>query len=114
MARTAGPVAVARGRPVAIRHQVREEEGERYRPEDFAHLDVGETIAYNKGRSGRGAKVARGRTAYLYCTRQPDGVPEPGSDNGPPAGHAIMLDADSRGGSRGDRRLLRRAAGPGP
>jgi len=65
---------LARGGAVAIRHQVREEEGERFRPEDFAHLDVGEAIAYNKGRPGRSAKVVKGRTRYLFCTRQPEGT----------------------------------------
>ena len=31
-------------------------------------------IAYNKGREGRLAKVARGRTAYLFCTSRPAGA----------------------------------------
>jgi hypothetical protein len=66
--------ALAGGKDLAIRHRVREEREERFRPEDFAHLDVGDIIAYNKGRPGRLAKVAKGRAAYIFCTQKPDGA----------------------------------------
>jgi hypothetical protein len=66
--------ALARGQDLVIRHQIREEKEERFRPEDFAHLDVGDIIAYNKGRPGRTAKVAKGRAAYIFCTQKPDGT----------------------------------------
>jgi hypothetical protein len=35
---------------------------------------VGDIIAYNKGRAGRHAKVARGRASYLFCTEKPAGT----------------------------------------
>jgi len=66
--------ALAGGREIAVRHCVREEERERHRAEDFAQLDVGDIIAYNKGRAGRHAKVARGRASYLFCTEKPAGT----------------------------------------
>ena len=65
--------ALATGKQMAVRHQVRTEERERFRAEDFAHLNVGDIIAYNKGRKGRLAKVAKGRAAFHPCTRRPDG-----------------------------------------
>ncbi|HEX3729924.1 MAG TPA: TraM recognition domain-containing protein [Opitutaceae bacterium] len=65
--------ALGGGRALAVRRRTREEREERIRAEDFARLDVGEIVAYNKGRTGRAAKVARGRAAYLPCTRRPDG-----------------------------------------
>jgi hypothetical protein len=66
--------ALATGREIVIRQRVRTEEKERFRAEDFAHLDVGDIVAYNKGREGRTAKVAKGRARYHFCTRKPDGV----------------------------------------
>jgi hypothetical protein len=66
--------ALARGKDLVIRHQTREEKEERFQAEDFAHLDVGDIIAYNKGRQGRLAKVAKGRAEYNFCTRKPDGI----------------------------------------
>ena len=72
--RRRGPATLATGREAAVRHRIREEEKERFRPEDFAHLDVGEIITYNKGRPGRAAKVGKGRAGYLSCTRRPDGT----------------------------------------
>lgn len=66
--------ALAAGRNLAIRHQVGREERQRFRPEDFTHLDVGDIIAYNKGRPGRSAKVAKGRAAYTFCTERPAGL----------------------------------------
>ncbi|MGD1031000.1 MAG: TraM recognition domain-containing protein [Opitutaceae bacterium] len=66
--------ALGTGREIRIRHQVRCAEKERFRAEDFAHLNVGDIIAYNKGRKGRAAKVVRGRAAYHFCTKKPDGV----------------------------------------
>ena len=65
--------ALSDGKELVVRHHVREEEKERHRPEDFSHLNVGEIIAYNKGRPGRVAKVAKGRAAYIFCTRKPEG-----------------------------------------
>jgi hypothetical protein len=47
--------ALGAGRAMTIRHRVGEEERERFRPEDFAQLNVGDIIAYNKGRTGRRA-----------------------------------------------------------
>jgi hypothetical protein len=66
--------ALAGGKDLVIRHQIREEKEERFRAEDFAHLDVGDIIAYNKGRPGRTAKVTKGRAAYIFCTQKPDGT----------------------------------------
>ncbi|HVW22037.1 MAG TPA: TraM recognition domain-containing protein [Opitutaceae bacterium] len=65
--------ALGGGRALAIRRRTREEREERIRAEDFARLDVGEIVAYNKGRPGRAGKVARGRAEYLPCTRRPAG-----------------------------------------
>ncbi|MGH7995036.1 MAG: TraM recognition domain-containing protein [Opitutaceae bacterium] len=65
--------ALATGRDLTIRHRSQEERMPRFRPEDFALLDVGEAIGYNKGRPGRLGKVARGRVSYLECTRPPAG-----------------------------------------
>ncbi len=65
--------ALGSGRPVAVRHQVRTEEKKRFGAEDFAHLNVGDIVAYNKGRKGRTAKVSKGRAAFHPCTRKPDG-----------------------------------------
>jgi hypothetical protein len=66
--------AIARGRSLAIRHRVGQEERPRFCPEDFALLDVGDIIAYNKGRPGRSAKVAKGRAAFHFCTEKPAGL----------------------------------------
>jgi hypothetical protein len=66
--------ALGSGKEISVRHQVRTEEKARFRAEDFAHLDVGDIIAYNKGRKGRIAKVTKGRAAYHFCTRRPDGI----------------------------------------
>ena len=66
--------ALRTGREIIVRHQVQTEEKERFRAEDFAHLDVGEIVAYNKGREGRIAKVTKGRSDYLFCTRKPEGA----------------------------------------
>jgi hypothetical protein len=66
--------ALGAGRAMTIRHRVGEEERERFRPEDFAQLNVGDIIAYNKGRTGRTAKVAKGRAAYIFCTERPAGL----------------------------------------
>ena len=66
--------ALGSGRDLVMRHRVRDEEGERYRAEDFAHLDVGDIIAFNKGRPGRFGKVTKGRASYHFCTRKPQGT----------------------------------------
>jgi hypothetical protein len=66
--------ALGGGKGLVIRHQIREEKEERFRAEDFAHLDVGDIIAYNKGRPGHWAKVSKGRAAYIFCTQKPEGV----------------------------------------
>jgi hypothetical protein len=66
--------ALGGARGLAIRHRVGEEERERFRPEDFTHLNIGDIVAYNKGRSGRTAKVAKGRAVYGFCTRKPAGL----------------------------------------
>jgi len=66
--------ALNTGREIRIRHQVRCTEKERFRAEDFAHLNVGDIIAYNKGRKGRLSKVMRGKAVYHFCTQKPDGV----------------------------------------
>ena len=66
--------ALRGGREMVVRHQVCEEERERHRAEDFSHLNVGEVIAYNKGRPGRLAKVVKGRTQYGFCTQRPEGT----------------------------------------
>ncbi len=66
--------ALASGKSLVVRHQVREEKEERFGAEDFSHLDVGDVIAYNKGRRGRHAKVVRDRVSYLFCTRKPAGA----------------------------------------
>jgi hypothetical protein len=66
--------ALAGGRSLSIRHQVGHEERPRFRPDDFTHLDVGDIIAFNKGRPGRSAKVGKGRAAYTYCTEKPAGL----------------------------------------
>jgi TraM recognition site of TraD and TraG len=65
--------ALATGREPPVRRTVGEEERPRIRPEEFSALDVGEVIAYNKGRPGPDAKVVRGRARYLPCTRRPGG-----------------------------------------
>jgi hypothetical protein len=65
--------ALESGRELTIRHRRHLEETSRHRSEDFALLDVGAVIAYNKGRPGRSAKVRKDRVAYLECTRPPDG-----------------------------------------
>jgi hypothetical protein len=65
--------SLAGGRPARVRTQVRDEERALHPAEEFSHLDVGDIIAYNKGREGRTSKVAKGRAAYLPCTRKPDG-----------------------------------------
>lgn len=62
------------GQGLVLRRRVREEERARFRPEDFAHLDVGEMIAYNKGRRGKHAKVVKGSAVYHFCTEKPDGL----------------------------------------
>jgi len=64
---------LAHGRDSGVRRTVGEEERPRHRAEDFAHLNVGEVIAFNKGRRGSSAKVSRGRARYLPCTRRPSG-----------------------------------------
>jgi len=66
--------ALGSGKEIAVRHRVRTEEKARFRAEDFAHLDIGDIIAYNKGRKGRGAKVGKGRAEYHFCTSRPDGI----------------------------------------
>jgi TraM recognition site of TraD and TraG len=66
--------ALASGKSLVVRHQVREEKEERFSAEDFSHLDVGDVIAYNKGRRGRHAKVVRDRVSYIFCTQQPAGA----------------------------------------
>ncbi|HZZ59000.1 MAG TPA: TraM recognition domain-containing protein, partial [Opitutaceae bacterium] len=65
--------ALHTARPLAIRRRRHEEDAARFRPEDFALLDVGETIGYNKGLPGRTAKARRGRVTYLPCTHPPGG-----------------------------------------
>lgn len=65
--------ALRAGKVPVLRRTVREEERPRFRPEDFALLDVGEVVAYNKGRPGRRAKAVKGRVRYLACTRKPEG-----------------------------------------
>ena len=66
--------ALGGGRGMSVRHRVAEEERERFRPDDFALLDVGDIIAYNKGRPGRMEKVSKGRADYIFCTGKPEGV----------------------------------------
>ena len=66
--------ALGSGREMVIRHQRREEEAPRHRAEEFALLDVGDIVAYNKGRPGRIGKVGKGRARYHFCTQRPDGV----------------------------------------
>jgi len=66
--------ALGAGREVRIRHQVRCAEKERFRAEDFAHLNVGDIIAFNKGRKGRSSKIVRGRADYHFCTKKPEGI----------------------------------------
>ncbi len=66
--------ALGGGAPPAVQRQRREEERPRFRPEDFALLDVGDVVAYNKGRPGRTSKVAKGRAQYGFCTQRPAGV----------------------------------------
>ena len=66
--------ALAGGKSLVVRHQVREEKEERFSAEDFSHLDVGDLIAYNKGRRGRHAKVVRDRVSYIFCTQKPAGA----------------------------------------
>ena len=67
--------SLSAGKDLVLRHHVREEKEERFRPEDFTHLDVGDIIAYNKGRTGRMAKVTKGRATYHFCTSKPAGPP---------------------------------------
>ena len=66
-------LAGARGRPDACRSATGAAGGkrQRFRAEDFAHLNVGDIIAYNKGRPGRSAKVAQGprRLHLLHGSR---------------------------------------------
>jgi len=66
--------ALGAGREVRVRHHLHCAEKERFRAEDFAHLNVGDIIAFNKGRKGRSPKIVRGRAEYHFCTRKPDGV----------------------------------------
>jgi hypothetical protein len=65
--------ALESGRELTIRRRRLEAEVSRHPAEDFALLDVGAVIAYNKGRPGRAAKVHQDRVEYLECTRPPDG-----------------------------------------
>jgi hypothetical protein len=62
------------GQGMVVRHRVREEEKERYPPEDFSHLNVGDIISYNKGRKGKRAKVTKGKAEYIFCTERPKGL----------------------------------------
>lgn len=62
------------GKGMVVRHHVKEEEKDRYRPEDFAHLNVGDIVAYNKGCEGRNAKVRKGKAHYNFCTKKPEGL----------------------------------------
>jgi hypothetical protein len=66
--------ALKGGRAPSVRRRVVEEEEPRFRPDDFALLNVGDIVAYNKGRPGRIAKVAKGRAEYEFCTRRPAGT----------------------------------------
>lgn len=68
--------ALHAARPLAFRRRRHEEESARFRPEEFALLDVGEVVGYNKGLPGRAAKARRGRVRYLNCTRPPRGARE--------------------------------------
>jgi hypothetical protein len=66
--------ALGSGREMVIRHRRQDEETPRHRAEEFALLDVGDIIAYNKGRTGRIDKVTKGRAQFHFCTQQPAGV----------------------------------------
>jgi hypothetical protein len=66
--------ALENGRGLLVRRKVASEDRNRFRPEDFAHLDVGDVVAYNKGRPGRAAKVVKGRASYHFCTEKPAGA----------------------------------------
>ena len=66
--------ALAGGKSLVVRRHVREEKEDRFSPEEFSHLDVGDVLAYNKGRRGRHAKVVRDRVTYLFCTQKPAGL----------------------------------------
>ena len=65
---------LSNGRGLVVRHRLSNEEKDRYRPEDFAHLNVGDIVAYNKGCEGKIAKVRKGKSHYIFCTEKPRGV----------------------------------------
>lgn len=65
---------LSNGRGLTVRHRLSNEEKDRYRPEDFAHLNVGDIVAYNKGCEGKVAKVRKGKSNYIFCTEKPRGV----------------------------------------
>lgn len=65
---------LSNGRGMTVRHRLNNEEKDRYRPEDFAHLNVGDIVAYNKGCEGKVAKVRKGKSNYIFCTEKPRGV----------------------------------------
>lgn len=67
---------LSNGRGMVVRHRLSNEEKDRYRPEDFAHLNVGDIVAYNKGCEGKVAKVRKGKSKYIFCTEKPRGVAE--------------------------------------
>jgi TraM recognition site of TraD and TraG len=64
------------GKELVLNHHTKSRKIERYSSEEFAQLDVGDIVAYNKGRKGKIAKVMRGVAKYHFCTQKPDGVTE--------------------------------------
>ena len=66
--------ALGSGKEVILNNHRKSRQKERYRSEEFAQLDVGDIVAFNKGRQGKMAKVVRGRAEYHFCTAKPDGI----------------------------------------
>ena len=62
------------GKELVLSHQHRTSHKDRFRSDEFSQLNVGETISYNKGHTGKFDKVVRGIVNYDFCTSKPSGV----------------------------------------
>jgi len=62
------------GKEIILSHKRKTDQKERFRADEFAQLNVGEVISFNKGRIGKFDKVVRGVVDYDFCTSKPNGV----------------------------------------